>query len=134
MSEPGQNQLPDPRSDRRQFFLRGLREALGSLLNVVEGRPGLFPLSPASGAGPLSSSRSVLRPPGALPEGDFIRTCYRCGSCVDACPSHAIKPVPGKDEDLSGTPHLDADLAACETCSSLPCVHACPSGALAKPG
>jgi ferredoxin-type protein NapG len=134
MSKPDPNRLPDPRPDRRQFFLRGLREALASLLSVVEGRSGLSQLNPMSTAGPLASPRSVLRPAGAVPEGEFLRTCYRCGSCVDACPVHAIKPVPGEDEDLSGTPYLDADLAACDTCGSLPCVHACPSGALAPPG
>jgi ferredoxin-type protein NapG len=133
MSEPGQDRPPEARPDRREFFLRGLREALGGLLSIVEGRSGVPPLNALYGGQPAASPRPVLRPPGALPEGEFLRTCYRCGSCGDACPVHAIKPVEGLDEDLSGTPCLDADLQACDTCSALPCVHACPSGALAKP-
>ena len=122
--------MPEPRPDRREFFLRGLREALGSLVNAVEGRSGLPRFSPRSGVQPLVSPRSVLRPPRAIREVEFLRTCYRCGSCVDACPAHALKPVAGKDGDLTGTPYLDADLQACDSCPALPCVHACPSGAL----
>ena len=28
----------------------------------------------------------ALRPPGALPEKDFLAACTRCGQCVQACP------------------------------------------------
>ena len=30
-----------------------------------------------------------IRPPGALPEDDFLSTCIRCGRCGDACPARA---------------------------------------------
>ncbi len=121
MSQPEPDPPSQRRSDRREFFLRGLGEALGGLLNAF-GRS--VPLLPSL------EPRPVLRPPGALPEAEFLRTCYRCGSCMDACPSHAIKPVQGADEDLSGTPWLDIDLEACRDCPQIPCVQACPSGAL----
>ena len=29
----------------------------------------------------------ALRPPGALPEKDFLAACTRCGQCVQACPT-----------------------------------------------
>jgi ferredoxin-type protein NapG len=134
MSEPDMNRPSEPRPDRRQFFLRGFSEVLGGLLKAVEGRPGLEQLRSIAGVEPLASPRSVLRPPGALPEAAFLRTCYRCGSCMDACPVHALQPVQGQDEDLAGTPQLDPDLQICEKCPALPCVHACPSGALVRPG
>ncbi len=122
MNQPNANLPPDRRSDRREFFLRGLGQALGGLIDALQrSAPAFGPAEP----------RSVLRPPGALPEAEFLRTCYRCGSCLDACPSKAIKPVQGQDEELSGTPCLDADLEACRDCPATPCVQACPSRALA---
>ena len=45
----------------------------------------------ALGAGLYSKSTSALpaqalRPPGALPEADFLAACVRCGLCVRDCP------------------------------------------------
>lgn len=145
INERNPSQPNEPRSDRRQFFLRGLGKTLEGLLGAVQ-KASPIPL-PDAAAGPLARPRSVLRPPGALPEGEFLRTCYRCGSCVDVCPVHAIQPFqdPAKpasdgpktlepqDDDMAGTPYVDPDLQACEFCSDMSCVKACPSGALAAP-
>jgi Fe-S-cluster-containing hydrogenase component 2 len=35
-------------------------------------------------------SRDLVRPPGALEEEQFARTCIRCGACTEACPVHGI--------------------------------------------
>ena len=32
------------------------------------------------------------RPPGAVPEFDFLARCTRCGVCVAACPTNALQP------------------------------------------
>ena len=32
------------------------------------------------------ASPLTLRPPGALVEEDFLKTCIKCGLCVEACP------------------------------------------------
>ena len=74
--------------------------------------------------------RTVVRPPGALAEGDFLDTCYRCGNCVDICPVHAIRQMTREDVERAGTPYVDADLAACIACEEIACTKACPSGAL----
>ena len=79
---------------------------------------------------PLPVVRSVLRPPGALPEAAFLKTCYRCGNCVDVCPAKAIRTVSGAQSDCAGTPYIDPDLSACVVCDELACMKACPSGAL----
>ncbi len=124
-------------SDRREFFRLGLAQALDGLLGAVRRTDGAAVPAP----------RTVLRPLGALPETEFLKTCYRCGSCVDACPHKALQPVQSDvaedlacstpaappAEDLVGTPQLDPDLQACDQCTDLPCVHACPSAALVPP-
>lgn len=69
-----------------------------------------------------------LRPPGALPRGEFETTCERCGHCAETCPSHAIRFVTeGAD---AGTPYIDPEHAPCTLCHGLQCTQHCPSGAL----
>src|SRR5690606_16712159 len=77
-----------------------------------------------------SVPRTMVRPPGALPEKDFLDTCYRCGNCIDVCPARAIRPMSQGDVERAGTPYIDADLSACVVCDELACMKACPSGAL----
>lgn len=77
-----------------------------------------------------------IRPPGALPEEDFISTCIRCQSCVDACPNHCIESVPTSDDRFdAGTPFIKPRRQTCMLCSRvegeyLRCTEVCPSGAL----
>ncbi len=114
-SQPGR-----PR-DRRQFFRQGFGYLLRPVAGYVEQRFNL----------PIP--RTLLRPPGALPEQQFLETCYRCGNCGDACPAHAIKLHPGggrEDESVGGTPVIDAGEAACVVCDDIACTKACPAGAL----
>jgi len=45
-------------------------------------------------AGPaLGRPHGVLRPPGALPEPDFLARCVRCGLCAAACPTNTLQPA-----------------------------------------
>jgi len=71
-----------------------------------------------------------LRPPGAVPEKDFLALCIKCGQCLQVCPYHSIKLA---DIDMGhgvGTPYIDALERGCYACNAVPCVLACPSGAL----
>ncbi len=84
----------------------------------------------------------ALRPPGALNESDFIKTCIRCGLCVEACKNRKNPYVesgqkvitlklgaPG-DKVPVGTPYFVARTGPCFMCDDIPCMNACPSGAL----
>lgn len=72
-----------------------------------------------------------LRPPGALAPGAFEAACVRCGLCVRACPPQALHlSTESEGPAPPGTPHLRVRERPCLMCDGLPCVRACPTGAL----
>lgn len=75
---------------------------------------------------------TTLRPPGALLEDDFTSACVRCGLCVRDCPYDTLKLSRMGDGPAIGTPYFIAREVPCEMCEDIPCVKACPTGALEK--
>ena len=75
---------------------------------------------------------SALRPPGALPEEDFLGACVRCGLCVRDCPYDTLKLAPFGASLATGTPYFVARDVPCYMCEDIPCVAACPTDALSK--
>lgn len=73
---------------------------------------------------------AAIRPPGARVEEDFLGACIRCGLCVRDCPYHILKLAQPEQAIATGTPYFVAREAACEMCEDIPCVKACPTGAL----
>jgi ferredoxin-type protein NapG len=74
----------------------------------------------------------VLRPPGALdPDAEFLETCTRCGDCIPVCPVDAIITV--EESDGRKLPAISPSHVPCRLCDDLPCVAACPDGALTPP-
>ncbi len=73
----------------------------------------------------------LLRPPGAISERSFLQACTRCDKCINACPKDAIQRVPKKHGFLiMDTPYIDPVKVPCVMCNDLPCIPACPDGAL----
>ncbi len=72
----------------------------------------------------------ALRPPGALAEDEFVNACLRCGLCVRECPFDILSLAALGDKITTGTPYFTAREIPCEMCDDIPCVLACPSGAL----
>jgi MauM/NapG family ferredoxin protein len=106
------------------MFRLGLKRLVSPLAEFIEERLAV------AGSNGIPACREVLRPPGALPEVEFLARCYRCGNCVEVCPAKAIHPMNRQDIERAGTPYIDPDLAACTLCDQLACMKACPSGAL----
>lgn len=75
---------------------------------------------------------TTLRPPGALPEDSFLAACVRCGLCVRDCPYGTLHLADLPDGPAAGTPWFRAREVPCEMCPDIPCVRACPTGALDK--
>lgn len=72
----------------------------------------------------------LLRPPGALPEDEFINRCIRCGSCISVCLTGVLTPTIF-ESGISGifTPRLITQIAECdEYCNK--CCQACPTLAI----
>jgi ferredoxin-type protein NapG len=79
----------------------------------------------------LRKSRLLLRPPGALDEDVFLASCIKCGQCLQVCPPQVIN-LAGISQGFGiGTPYIIPREGGCILCSGLPCVLACPTGALA---
>jgi ferredoxin len=75
-------------------------------------------------------TRVPVRPPGSVPEVEFLQMCIRCGECFKACPYHVIQPM-GFEQGLEGlwTPRVVADAAGCApSCNA--CGQVCPTGAI----
>ena len=77
-----------------------------------------------------TASQLTLRPPGAIKEEDFLKTCIKCGLCVEACPYDTLMLAsPGENKPL-GTPFFVPRETPCYMCPDIPCVPVCPTGAL----
>ncbi len=107
----------DQQMGRSAFLRKGLAYLLGKAAEGVE-----------------SVERRVLRPrfrpPGALPESEFLATCERCTACVQACDPGVINIYQPEQGLPVGTPYLNPEQGPCQLCPELPCISACPSGAL----
>jgi ferredoxin-type protein NapG len=108
-------------SDRRKFILNMAR---GVGLATMSG----FVWS--AYVDEVTASTLMLRPPGALKEEDFLKTCIKCGLCVEACPYDTLMlSTPGDNKPL-GTPFFVPRDIPCYMCPDIPCVPVCPTGAL----
>ncbi|MEA3275787.1 MAG: ferredoxin-type protein NapG [Pseudomonadota bacterium] len=107
---------------RRQFLSGVLKTATGvGLLGM-----GLGIYSQRASSLPATA----IRPPGALPEDDFLGACIRCGLCVRDCPYDILKLAEVGDEVATGTPYFVARTGPCEMCEDIPCIVNCPTNAL----
>jgi len=79
---------------------------------------------------PLQSKHQLIRPPGAIPETEFLRTCIRCGECMKSCLTNTLQPCLW-ESGLAGlwTPRLDLRLAPCEQNCNV-CGKVCPTQAI----
>ena len=79
---------------------------------------------------PTLGKQQIIRPPGALPESEFLRTCIRCGECMKSCVTNTLQPSLW-ESGLSGlwTPGMDLRFAACEQNCNV-CGKVCPTQAI----
>lgn len=75
-------------------------------------------------------NNALIRPPGALPEPDFLDACIRCGKCMKVCPTNGLQPLlfEGGLYDM-WTPAFQFSLGYCDYKCTL-CCQICPTGAI----
>ncbi len=108
----------------RRRFLRG---TVGGALGGVAG---MFLLRSTPQARGAFGHEDLVRPPGSLPERDFLSRCTACGMCMRICPTGCLQPALG-EAGLEGlwTPRVVPRIGRCEYDCTL-CGHVCPTGAI----
>ncbi len=75
---------------------------------------------------------TIIRPPGALPEEEFLKRCIKCGQCMRTCPTNVIQPggIEGGLENL-WTPVLNNRIGSsgCQL-NCVACGQMCPTSAI----
>ncbi len=104
----------------------GRRAVLGSLVGGVS----LSLFGKLDGRIHKVSDARLIRPPGSLPEKDFLKLCQRCGLCMKVCPTNVINPTLS-EAGMAGfwTPNLIMIQGYCEYTCTL-CSSVCPTGAI----
>ena len=72
----------------------------------------------------------LIRPPGSLPEDEFVTVCTGCGQCLKVCPNNALQSAL-LEAGLAGlyTPRLVPRIGYCEEFCNF-CGRVCPTGAI----
>ncbi len=116
---------------RREFFTRFsqslVSDAIDSL-HAIRGRSGIFD-APID-ASPKIELAKWLRPPGALPEPQFLKACTQCTDCQTACPYDSIRRLGPEFGENAGTPAIIPSESPCYLCEDMPCISACEPLAL----
>jgi polyferredoxin len=74
----------------------------------------------------------IIRPPGAVPESDFLNLCIHCSKCMKVCPTNGLQPCLF-EAGINGlwTPRLVPRIGGCEkNCNK--CGQICPTSAIRK--
>ena len=112
--------------ERRGF----LASALGVVAGTVGGLTSAAAISGTTLRRNDSDGKPSVRPPGSVPEQQFLRMCVRCGQCLQACPNDVLQPSTF-EQGAEGlwTPRVVADWSGCEpSCNN--CGQVCPTGAI----
>ncbi|MDB4930950.1 MAG: Ferredoxin, partial [Myxococcaceae bacterium] len=92
----------------------------------------VLPLARASDTIDSNYYDRLIRPPGSVPEKDFMERCIRCAECMKVCPNNALHPA-FLESGIEGfwTPILIPRIGYCEPTCVL-CGQVCPTGAIQK--
>ncbi len=121
----------DPPTEETAIGRRGFLSLATGSAAAVAGGVGLTGITKVFGAN-LDDPNAFrpVRPPGSVPEKEFLEMCIRCGECFKACPNNVLQ-AEGFQQGLEGlwSPIVVADWAGCES-SCNACGQVCPTGAI----
>jgi polyferredoxin/ferredoxin len=107
----------------------GRRQVITSALSGIVAAP-LLRSGPFAHQG--FSQHHLIRPPGSLEEGQFLRRCVKCGECMKVCITNGLQPTL-LEAGLEGiwSPILVPNIGYCEYRCTL-CGQVCPTGAIER--
>lgn len=102
------------------------------LMFSVIGAAATLPLARLAGATGRNWNPHVIRPPGSLPEPQFLQTCIKCGQCMRICPTNVLQPA-AFEAGLEGiwTPILNNRIGAGCMANCTACSQVCPTASIA---
>ncbi len=108
------------------------RALIGSMAAGAAALPLLRTSAGFAGPGGEAHDPKLIRPPGSLPEDEFLARCVKCGECMKVCPTNALQPA-ALQAGIEGlwTPVLVPRIGYCEPSCTL-CGEVCPTGAIAR--
>ncbi len=113
-------QITSPDLTRREF-----------MVSTLSGAVAISTLRVSGSTGP-NWNPQLIRPPGSLPESEFLTRCIKCGQCMRICPTNVIHPA-GFDLGLEGlwTPVLNFRIgtSGCQH-NCIACGNLCPTAAI----
>lgn len=106
---------------------------LGRRNVIVAGCAGLASVAVSRATPSYDANRpnpDLIRPPGALPEQEFLARCVKCGECMKVCITNGLQPTL-MEAGFEGiwTPIMDTSRGYCEYNCTL-CGQVCPTGAI----
>lgn len=121
----------EPPTHETSLGRRGFLSLATGTAASLAGAAGVTTMGKAFGA-QLGTQGAFLpvRPPGSVPEQEFLEMCIRCGECFKACPNNVLQPE-SFQQGFEGlwTPLVEANWAGCES-SCNACGQVCPTGAI----
>jgi polyferredoxin/ferredoxin len=109
-----------PDFTRRELLVAAVSGAAAIPILRIGGNPGAY------------WNPNLVRPPGSLPEEQFLSRCIKCGQCMRICPTNVIHPA-GLTAGLEGlwTPVLNFRLgtSGCQH-NCIACGNLCPTAAI----
>lgn len=113
-------EIASPDLSRREFLTATVSGAAAIPLLRIGGNPG------------PNWNTHLVRPPGSLPEDQFLSRCIKCGQCMRICPTNVIHPA-GLTAGLEGlwTPVLNFRIgtSGCQH-NCIACGNLCPTAAI----
>ena len=112
-----------PSAPRRTISRRGL------LVATVAGAAAAVPQL-VGGTPQYADRPRPIRPPGSVPEENFLALCIRCGECFKVCPGPVLHPA-GLEYGFASlwTPVAHPEHAGCHQDCNF-CTQVCPTGAI----
>ncbi|MCX7015124.1 MAG: 4Fe-4S binding protein [Candidatus Sumerlaeota bacterium] len=119
--------LPDRRGEVAAPDLSGRRAVLAGIAGLA-----LYPAMRAAGKSTKDYSAKIIRPPGSVEEGEFLRRCIKCEQCMKVCPTNVLQPTL-LEAGLDGlwTPVMNMRAGYCDVNCVL-CGQVCPTGAIQR--